>query len=252
MRRAAICVFAVMAAGAASSVALGAGGGEEPVVVRAGNVIVTVNGNATPPALPRHRLAPISFHASAAIATADGSHPPALTEVVLDTGKAGAIEADDFPSCRKNQLEATTTVEAERKCGDAIVGRGRTVGEIAFPESAPFDARGPLVLFNGGRHGKEFRLYIHAYVPVPAPTAIVVPVVTTKIHRGPYRLHAVSRIPPVAGGAGSVTYFRLNINRPGYLMANCDNGHFSAYVHAGFAEGTAVEGSFERPCRPID
>ena len=251
MRKTLICALAIAAAAAMSAAALAGGDGEKPVVVRSGNVILTLNGNASPTALPRHELAPISFHASGRIGTADGAHPPALAEVVLDTGKAGAIEADDFPSCARNRIEATTTEEAERRCPGAIVGRGRTEGEIAFPESAPFDARGPLVLFNGGRRRKEFLLYIHAYVPVPAPTAIIVPVVTTKIHRGPYRLHAVSKIPTVAGGAGSVTYFQLNINRPGYLMANCDNGHFSAYVEADFAEGTKIEGSFERPCRPI-
>lgn len=252
MRKSAICTLAIAVALGSVWAAVAVAGGEKPVVVRAGNVILTVNGNASPTALPRHGLAPISFHSSGKIATADGTHPPALREVVLDTGKTGAIEADDFPSCRVSQIEATTTKEAERACGDAIVGRGTTEGEVAFPESAPFIAKGPLVLFNGGRKGGKYLLYIHAYVSVPAPTAIIVPVVTTRIHRGPYRLHAVSKIPPVAGGAGSVTYFYLNINRKGYLMANCDNGHFSAYVAASFAEGTEVEGSFERPCRPID
>lgn len=245
-------VLAVAIAIGGVSAAVAAAGGEKAVVVRAGNVILTVNGNASPTALTRHGLAPISFHSSGKIATADGSHPPALREVVLDTGKTGAIEADDFPSCSVSQIEATTTEGAEHKCGEAIVGRGRTEGEIAFPESAPFIAKGPLVLFNGGRKGGRYLLYIHAYVSVPAPTAIIVPVVTTRIHRGPYRLHAVSKIPVVAGGAGSVTYFYLNINRKGYLMANCDNGHFSAFITADFRDETSVSGSFERPCTPID
>jgi hypothetical protein len=252
MRKTAVSTLAFVVALGAIWAGVASAGTEKPVVVRSGDVILTVNGNASPPALPRHELAPISFHASGRIASADGGHPPALKEVVLDTGKAGAIEADDFPSCGLNEIEATTTKEAERKCGDAIVGRGRTEGEIAFPESIPFVAKGPLVLFNGGEKGGKFLLYIHAYVPVPAPTAIIVPVVTTRIHRGPYRLHAVSKVPTVAGGAGSVTYFSLNINREGYLMANCDNGHFSAYIAASFAEGTEVAGSFERPCRPLD
>jgi hypothetical protein len=250
MRRGLTSAVAVaIAIGATSAVA--AAGGEEPIVIRSGGLIMTVDGNAAPSSLPRHRLAPISFHSSAKIATADGSHPPALREVVLDTGKAGAIEADDFPTCRLAQLEASTTEEVEHRCGDAIVGRGRTVGEVEFAESSPFQAKGPLVLFNGGQRGGKSLLYIHAYVPVPVPTAVIVPVVTTRIHRGPYRLHAVSKIPVVAGGAGSVTYFYLNINRRGYLKASCDNGHFSAFISAKFADRTTVDGSFERPCRPI-
>lgn len=252
MRKSAICTLAVAGMTCAVWAGVAAAGGEEPIVVRSGNVILTVNGNASPKALPRHGLAPISFHASGKIATADGTHPPALREVVLDTGKAGTIEADLFPTCTLGELEATTTHEAERRCGDAIVGRGRVEGEVAFPESNPFPANGPLVLFNGGRKGGKYLLYIHAYVAVPAPTAVIARSVTTRIHRGEYRLHAVTKIPVVAGGAGSVTGFRLEINRRDYLKANCDNGHFSAYVNAKFADKTTIEGSFQRPCTPID
>jgi hypothetical protein len=241
---------AVLAVAIAAATAVA--GGESPIVVRSGNVILTVNGNTSPRALPSHGLAPISFHASGKIATADGTHPPALRETVLDTGKVASIEADLFPTCKLGELEATTTQEAERKCGDAIIGKGRVEGEVAFPESTPFPANGPLVLFNGGRQGGKYLLYIHAYVAVPAPTAVIARAVTTRIHRGEYRLHSVTKIPIVAGGAGSLLGFRFNINRKGYLKANCDNGHFSAYINAKFADGTALEGSFQRPCTPID
>jgi hypothetical protein len=252
MRKRAICALAVTVAVGTLGAAVAVAGSEKPIVVRAGNVILTVNGNTSPKALPSHGLAPISFHASGKIATADGTHPPALRETVLDTGKVAVIEADRFPACTLGELEATTTREAERKCGDAIVGRGRVEGEVAFPESIPFPANGPLVLFNGGRKGGKYLLYIHAYVAVPAPTAVIARSVTTRIHRGEYRLHSVTTTPVVAGGAGSVLGFRLEINRRGYLKANCDNGHFSAYINAKFADKTTIAGSFQRPCTPID
>jgi hypothetical protein len=243
-----LAVVVAIAIGAAAAVA----GGESPIVVRSGNVILTVNGNTSPRALPSHGLAPISFHASGKIGTADGTHPPALREVVLDTGKVASIQADLFSSCTLNELEATTTREAERKCRDAIVGRGRVEGEVAFPESTPFAANGPLVLFNGGRKGGRYLLYIHAYVAVPAPTAVIARSVTTRIHRGEYRLHSVTTVPVVAGGAGSTIGFKFDIDRRGYLTANCDNGHFSAYINAKFADDSSLEGSFQRPCTPID
>jgi hypothetical protein len=224
---------------------------EKPVVIRAGNVIFTVNGNASPTRLPRHGLAPVSFHASGRIEAADGGHPPALKEAVLDVGKAGAIEAAKFPSCSPRQIEARDTGDAEAACRDAIVGSGRAEVEVLFPESSPFRATGPLVLFNGGMKNGKALLLIHAYVSVPAPTAIVTRVVTTREHKGPYRLHSVTSIPLIANGSGSPTYFFLNITRRGYLTANCDNGHFSAHISAGFRDGTVIEGSFQRPCTPI-
>jgi hypothetical protein len=252
MRKRAICALAAAVAAGAVWAAVAAAGSEKPVVVRAGNVILTVNGNASPTALPRHELAPVSFHASGRIASVDGSHPPALREVVLDAGKAGTIEAGKFPACKAGEIEARTTEAAERACAGAIVGKGRAEVEVEFRESSPFTAKGPLVIFNGGQKGNKSLLYIHAYVSVPIATAVVTPVVTIRIHRGPYRLHSVASIPVVAGGAASATYFYLNIDRKGYLTANCDNGHFSAFLEATFAEGTEVEGSFERPCRPLD
>jgi hypothetical protein len=252
MRKSVICTFAVVVACAAIWAAVAAAGGETPVVVRSGNVILTVNGNASPTALPRNKLAPISFHASGKIATADGTHPPALDEVVLDAGKAGTIEADDFPTCRLGQIEATTTKQAESVCGDAIVGGGQTEVEVQFPESSPFTAKGPLVIFNGGQKGGKSLMLIHAYVSVPAATTIVTPVLTSREHKGPYRLHSVSKIPLIAGGSGSVTGFYLKIDRKGYLTANCSNGHFSAHLAANFRDGTAVSGSFQRPCKAID
>jgi hypothetical protein len=252
MRKSLTCTLAVVIAIGAVWAAVAVAGGEKPVVVRAGNVILTVNGNASPTALPRNKLVPISFHASGKIATADGAHPPALDEVVLDVGKAGTIEAGAFPTCSAGQIEATTTEEAERVCRDAIVGSGQTEVEVQFPESSPFTAKGPLVIFNGGEKGGKSLMLIHAYVSVPAPTAIVTPVLTNKEHKGPYRLHSVTKIPLIAGGAGSVTGFYLSIDRKGYLTANCSNGHFSAHLTANFRDGTSVSGSFERPCTPID
>ncbi len=231
--------------------AVAAAGGEKPVTVRAGNVVLTVTGNASPTKLPRHGLAPVSFHASGRIAAADGGHPPALKEVVLDVGKAGTIEAQDFPACSARKLEATTTTAAEEACRGAIVGTGKAEVEVLFPESSPFRARGPLVLFNGGMKNGKALMFIHAYISVPAPTSIVTSVVTSRERKGPYRLHSVTSIPPIANGAGSPTYFFIDITRKGYLTANCDNGHFSAHISAGFRDGTVVAGSFQRPCTPI-
>jgi hypothetical protein len=247
-------LLVILPAVLAVSVALGAvafAAGEKPVSVRAGDLILTVTGNASPKRLPRHGLAPVSFHTSGRIATVDGGHPPALSEVTLDTGKAGAIEADKFPSCPQGRLEATNTEQAKSACGSAIVGTGLGEVEVEFPEQAPFTAKGPLVLFNGGERNGKALLLIHAYVNVPAPTAIVTQVWTNREHKGPYRLHSVATIPAIAGGAGSVTYFSFKIDRKGYLTANCDNGHFSAHLEAKFRDGTNLAASFQKPCTPI-
>ncbi len=251
MRRRLTVMSALAAVTALSACVAAIAAGEAPTIVRAGNLVLTLNGGVSPKALPKSKLAPITLHVSGNIATVDGSQPPALENFILDTGRTGAIETKGVPACSKGKLEATSTAAAERACRGAIVGRGSTEVRVAFPESEPFTAKGPLVIFNGGTKGGKTLIFIHAYVAVPAPTAIVETITITKEHKGPYNLHTVGPIPPIAGGSGSVTAFNLTINRRGYLMASCVGGMFLAHVLAVFRDGTEVSGDFTRPCEPI-
>lgn len=79
-------------AGLAAMVAVGglAIAAEQAVVVRAGNMVLTLNGGVTPKALPRSERVPMGFHASGSFATVDGTHPPALEEAVFDSDKSSA------------------------------------------------------------------------------------------------------------------------------------------------------------------
>jgi hypothetical protein len=239
-----------MAVSAAVFATVASAGVIKPITVRAGNLVLTLGGGVVPNKLSTKKLEPISVVATGHVKEADGSHPPALQEVVINAGGKGVIEANKFPTCRQGQLEATTTETAESVCKGAIVGRGTTEVEVAFAESTPFTAKGPLVIFNGGEKGGKALMLVHTYISVPAPTAVVVPIVTTKEHKGPYLLRTVAILPKVAGGAGSATDFKLDINKKGYLLGNCSKGNFSVLTTAKFHEGPLVEGRFVQPCIP--
>jgi hypothetical protein len=238
-----------------SAVAFAAG--EKPTVVEAGNVVLTLNGGVSPTTLPKNTFAPITLHVSGVIATKDGSQPPALKEVIIDTDKNGAINPKGLPTCTASKVTATNTQTAEKACPKAIVGSGKTSVRVAFPESTPFDATGPLVIFNGGEKGGTTTLLIHAYVAVPTPTAIVTTVKIKKEHRGRYGLRSIATIPTIAGGAGSVTSFELTIGKTftykgkkeSYLEAKCATGSFAAEADSIFADGTEAKGLVIRPCK---
>ena len=53
----------------------------------------------------------------------------------------------------------------------------------------------------------------------------------------------MATIPKIAGGSGSVTDFNLTINKKGYLLAKCPDGHLDAQGEAIFADGTRAKGS---------
>jgi hypothetical protein len=232
----------------------------KPHVIRAGNLFLRDDGGIAPSKLPRHSQAPISAHIDAAIGTIDGSHPPAVKTLNIDFDKSIQVNARGLPACRRGRLEASPTDAAKAACPDAIVGSGVGEVEVAFPEQAPFSAKGPIVLFNGGVHGGASLLFVHAYVAVPAPTAVVATVRISRIRRGHYGIHTVSQVPEIAGGAGSVTHFRISIDRKfthqgrkqSYLTASCPTGTYYTEGHIFFAGGAALQGIHILPCTPFD
>jgi hypothetical protein len=248
-----------MAVGAGFALIVVASALAKPEVVRVGNLFIRDNGGISPLKLPRHKQAPITAHLNAQIGTTDGSHPPAIRTVNVDFDKTIQVNARGLPACSERQLIARSTAAAKNACSDAIVGSGEGEVEVAFPEQQPFAATGPIILFNGGVHSGTTLLLIHTYVAVPAPTAVIVTVKLTRIHRGRFGINAVAQIPRIAGGAGSVTKFKLTINRTftykgkkeSYLTASCPTGHYYTEGEVQFSDNTTLKITHVLPCTPM-
>jgi hypothetical protein len=230
----------------------------KPKVVRVGNLFFKDDGGISPTRLPRHESAPVSAIIKDEIGTLDGSHPPAIESVIAYFDKTIQVNAKGLPVCKEAELVARSTASAKKACPDAIVGSGEGEVEVAFPEQAPFSAKGPIVLFNGGVHGDTTLLLIHAYVAVPAPTAVIATVEITPVHRGPFGLHVVAEIPKIAGGFGSPVSYRITLGRSfaykgrkqSYLSASCPTGHYLAEGKIQFFDGTLLKLSHALPCTP--
>ncbi|HEX7245505.1 MAG TPA: hypothetical protein VF245_08080 [Solirubrobacterales bacterium] len=231
---------------------------EKPTIVQVGNLKLTLNGGFSPKQLPKNTLAPIDLNFNGKIQTVDGSHPPALREVIVETDKNGAINAKGLPVCTAGQLNSRDTKAAEKACPNAIVGSGKTDVEIAFPEQAPIVAHSKLVAFNGGVKGGKTTIFIHAFLTVPVPAAVVTTVTVSKVHNGRYGTKSIAKVPVIAGGSGSPTFFELDINRKftykgkkqSYLLAKCPDGHLNAKATSIFSDGSKLTGSFVRSCTP--
>jgi CxxC motif-containing protein len=221
---------------------------EKPVKVRAGNLELTFNGGFTPKTLSKTKLTPISLNVEADIKTVDGTHPPALKEFNVETDKNGAINVKGLPVCTASKLQSQDTKHAEAICKSAIIGSGQATAEIAFPEQAPIPAKSKIIAFNGGFKGGVTTFFVHAYLTVPTPAAIVTTVKVKKIHNGRYGLEAKSSIPKIAGGSGSVTHFNLAINKKGVLSAKCPDGKLQAHGTAVFSDGTRASAEIIRTC----
>jgi hypothetical protein len=230
------------------------------ITIRAGNLVLHADISMIPKALPTNRMAPIELRGSGSAETADGSHIPPAKTLDVHVDKHMRVESTGLPSCAVGKVEATTPAQAMKACGGALVGRGFVTAEVAFPESAPFSARGPLLIFNGpaspaGPAYPDMLFYV--YVSVPAPTAVVVHTKLTK-DSGKYGFKISATIPKVAGGSGSLTGFELKVDRHwtykgrrlSYLNAECPDGHLFNQVEATFLGGPNVDGTLVSSCTP--
>jgi hypothetical protein len=239
-------------------VTAGIAGAEPPVKVEVGNLILTANGGLTPKALSKTKLTPVAFNASGKIETKDHTHPPAVKEVIIEGDKNAVVNTTGFPKCTSGKLQSQDTAHAKAICKKAIIGEGTTSVEIAFPEQKPIPVTSKLLVFNGGTSGGTTTFYIHAYITVPTPAAIVTTVKIKKVHKGRFGTYSVASIPKIAGGSGSVTSFSLTIDKKytykgkkmSVISAKCTDGKFLANATAKFADGTSATVELLRICTP--
>jgi hypothetical protein len=222
---------------------------EKPVKVVVGEIETEFNGGFSPKVLSKTKPTPISFNILGKIRSLDPNepHPPALTKFELEGDKHVTISVKGIPTCKAGKIESTDTTQAKKACGPALIGSGKTEVGIKFPEQEEIPAKSDLLVFNGGFKGGVTTLFIHAYITVPTPAAIVTTVKIKKIHKGRYGLGSTATIPKIAGGSGSVKSFSLTLQK-GILSGTCPDGHLNARGTAVFADGTKASGGVVRPC----
>lgn len=250
--------FAAFAAGLVTLVAGGSAIAEKPITVEAGELLFTFDGGFSPKALPKKSLAPITLTASGKIVTRDGGHPPALSEVIVETDRNGAVNVKGLPVCKAGKLQSRDTAAARKACPKAIIGSGHTTVEVQLPEQKPIAVDSGLTVFNGGSSGGKTTFYIHAFFTAPVSGAIVTTVKIKKIHNGRYGLKSVATIPKIAGGSGSVKSFDLKIGKTytykgkkvSVLSAKCSDGKLQAHATSRFADGTRASAEIIRTCTP--
>jgi hypothetical protein len=227
--------------------------------VRAGNLVVTIEGGFTPHELPKAEPASITLSARSTIATADGTHLPALDFLNLEFDKHTGVYTKGLPVCTTAKLENTITAQAKRACPGAIIGSGQAGAEILFPEQPPFFAKAPMVIFNGPpRNGNPVFIF-HVYAHVPAPTTFVT---TAEIGKatGAYGTSVYIKIPTIVAGQGSLSFAELSIHKKWsskgkeqtLLYGTCPSGHFFVRGSLTFKGGFKMAGKVVRSCTPTD
>src|SRR5680860_973120 len=258
-------LMTVLALSATLALGVAAIAGAASTKIRAGNLVLTFGGTTVPKQLPKRKYAPVQTVIFGKIAPSDGTHPAALRESVVRIDKDVKLNVKGLPVCKAGQLTARNTRAANRVCGKTVLGKGLAHAEIAFPEQGAIKVRSPITVFNGGGNAKRSKLLIHTFLTVPVPAAIVTQVTIRKRGTG---IHAIAKIPVIAGGSGSVVDFRLTLGRnfrfrghkTSYAMARCPDGVFKARTPRtvfknearvpGVSAQTVLRGGLAVPCTP--
>ncbi len=224
----------------------------------------TLGGSVSPRTLPRNEYAPITARLFGKVRTSDGTHPPALREAVVDVDKDIRVNVRGLPVCRGGSRDVRRGIRAlEQLCRRSIIGRGVAQFEIAFHEQEPIKVKSPLVVLNSGEENGGVALAIVTSVTVPAPAETVIKVTITRKGNG---IHAIAKIPVIAGGSGSLLGFDFKLGKTysykggkvGYLEAKCPDGVFKVSVPsllfknethvAGVPAATSLKGGWAMPC----
>jgi hypothetical protein len=244
---AAIALCAMAVAGSAL-----AAGGETPVTVKVGELELTANGGFTPNAISATKQTPIELKAAGEVKEADGTHPPAVREILIEGDKNAEVHTKGIPTCSSGQLQATTSSAALAACKSALIGEGTTTAQVAFAEQKPLTVPSKLLLFNGGEKGGKITWFAHAYFSQPISGAIVTTVTISKIHKGPFGTLAVAKVPQITGGSGSIISFNLKIKKSvggiNPISAKCVGGKLKVHVEAKFEDGTKADTEIIRAC----
>jgi hypothetical protein len=228
----------------------------ERAEVIVGKLVLRADGGFQPTELPRRQRVPIRFQGYATVSTKDNSVPPPLEHVKLEFDRDGKLNTAGLPVCPPGRLEARTAKQARRVCRGAIVGKGKVAATISLL-GARFNVTSPLTLFNGPRVSGNPTVIAHAQTSVPIFQAYVV-VAPIERRRGTFGYRTSFAVPPIAGGAGSLTRVQGKLGRRfthggkrrSFITARCSNGILQTQGYFRFADGNVIYGSVFRSCTP--
>jgi hypothetical protein len=195
--------------------------------VQRGNLRVAFSAGISPTKLPRSGTAPVAVALGTRIRTIDRSVPPQLRKIEIAINRHGRFDFTGLPTCRRAQIQPSTTLESLRACGPAKVGEGRFSADVVIPEQSPFPSEGKLIAFNGTEHGRPVIL-AHVYGPNPIPTSYTFPL-RIRHDRGTFGTVLGASLPNVTSKVAFVTHISLDLRRRyhyrgrthSYLSADC-------------------------------
>jgi hypothetical protein len=217
-----------------------------------GNNHSTVSQKVNPSKLPKSKQKPIKLTVEVTTLvngdSGDAFHPTKFpspskqTNVSFD--KNMKFNTKGVPTCKQSQIDGTTQQQALNACKKAKVGTGSAVacasngaGGCALVVNAQ------VLAFNGQKKGDNPSVLLWTNNAVTGQTTL--PAVL-KPAKSPFGKTLFVTVPPLGGGAGSITEFQTTIDKTfkqngknvGYTSAQCSNGKLQIQADFKFTDGS--------------
>lgn len=187
---------------------------------------------------------------------ANGVPSPAVHDVI-DFDKNLSLATKGLPTCTAQQLQNTTTEAAELACGKAKIGSGSAI--TLLPLSVLYTEPTKVTAFNGAPQGGKPVVLLHAYGTSPIQTTLVLVGTVSNYGKEGYGPRLDVTIPPIAGGAGVITDFKVKINRSwtykgkkmSFVNAKCPASKKLKYRGAfTYADSVTINADTTQSCTP--
>jgi hypothetical protein len=230
-------------------------------LIERGNLVVKFAGGIAPTKLPREANAPISVRVDGTVRTLSGERPPALRFISIAINRGGKIDTRGLPLCQRSQIEAASSAQALAACGGALVGEGRYLAGVTFPEQDSFPLSGKVLAFNARIDGQR-AILAHVYGGNPFPNSRIF-VFHIRKGSGTFGTILTAALPASINRFGFLKRIVLNLRRDyvfrghkhSYLSASCGapqgaNIGIFPFVRVGmtFADGRKRASTLIRTC----
>jgi hypothetical protein len=185
-----------------------------------------------------------------------GAPSPAVHDVI-DFDQNLSLLTKGLPTCNAAQLQSATTEVAERLCGSAKIGSGEAT--TLLPLGVLYTEPTKVTAFNGVPQGGKPVVLLHAYGTSPVQTTLVLTGVVSNYGKEGFGPRLDVTIPPIAGGSGAITDFRVKIQKSwtykgkkmSFINAKCPASRKLKYRGAfTYKDGTTIDATHTQACTP--
>jgi hypothetical protein len=185
-----------------------------------------------------------------------GAPSPAVHDVI-DFDQNLSLVTKGLPTCNASQLQSASTEVAERACADAMIGSGEAT--TLLPLGVLYTEPTKVTAFNGVPQGGKPVVLLHAYGTSPVQTTLVLTGVVTNLGKEGYGPRLDVTIPPIAGGSGAITDFKVTIKKSwtykgkkmSFINARCPASKKLKYRGAfTYKDGTTITATHTQACTP--